>query len=97
MEAWESPISCRVSDVPFQLSDKALVLFSGGQDSTTCLAWALARYGEKQADLFCPRNGQRELFIVFNLVSAKDDRRVLILLCTTAHAELRGSGSWCAN
>ena len=26
--------------------EKALVLFSGGQDSATCLAWALARFSE---------------------------------------------------
>src|ERR1700747_2173315 len=48
MQAARGPISCRMTDVAQGLtwtsSEKALVLFSGGQDSTTCLAWALPRY-----------------------------------------------------
>jgi 7-cyano-7-deazaguanine synthase len=31
------------------MMDKALVLFSGGQDSTTCLYWALSRFTEVEA------------------------------------------------
>ena len=33
-----------MSSIPDRAADSALVLFSGGQDSATCLAWALARY-----------------------------------------------------
>jgi 7-cyano-7-deazaguanine synthase len=38
-------------------SDHALVLFSGGQDSATCLAWALQRYAHVETIGF--RYGQR--------------------------------------
>lgn len=40
-----------------QTGDSALVLFSGGQDSATCLAWALARYPHVETIGF--RYGQR--------------------------------------
>lgn len=39
------------------MTTRALVLFSGGQDSTTCLAWALARYDHVETIGF--RYGQR--------------------------------------
>src|SRR5438094_6245864 len=39
------------------MREQALVLFSGGQDSTTCLAWALANFGRVETIGF--RYGQR--------------------------------------
>ncbi len=34
------------------MQGKALVLFSGGQDSTTCLAWALNQYDHVEQLVF---------------------------------------------
>jgi 7-cyano-7-deazaguanine synthase len=41
------------------MEQRALVLFSGGQDSATCLAWACARFGEVETLGF--NYGQRHL------------------------------------
>jgi len=41
------------------MSDKALVLLSGGQDSTTCLYWAIDRYGSDQVTALSFDYGQR--------------------------------------
>jgi 7-cyano-7-deazaguanine synthase len=41
------------------MAESALVLFSGGQDSTTCLAWALSRYDHVETIGF--NYGQRHL------------------------------------
>ena len=41
------------------LADKALVVFSGGQDSTTCLYWAKAHF--KEVFALCFDYGQKHL------------------------------------
>ena len=41
------------------ISDKALVLLSGGQDSTTCLYWAIERFGRESVTAISFDYGQR--------------------------------------
>ena len=42
-----------------QLQEGAVVLLSGGQDSTTCLFWAIDMYGLDRVKALCINYGQR--------------------------------------
>ena len=51
------------------MNDKALVVLSGGQDSTTCLYWAIDRFGRKNVSSLTFDYGQRHRI---ELVSATE-------------------------
>jgi len=64
------------------MNSRALVLFSGGQDSTTCMAWALERYsyvetigfsyGQRHlVELECRANVIEQMRVLFPQWSAK--------------------------
>jgi len=57
------------------MTDKAVVVLSGGQDSTTCLWWALERFGSNNVEALSFDYGQRHR---------------IELDCATAVAELAG-------
>jgi 7-cyano-7-deazaguanine synthase len=65
------------------VADSALVLFSGGQDSTTCLAWALSQFNHVETIGF--RYGQRH---EIELECREPIRRALAGLCPAWAQEL---------
>ena len=67
--------------------EKALVLLSGGQDSTTCLYWAIDRYGSKQVSSVSFDYGQKhriELESASSVAKAAGVENVLLPIDTFA-------------
>src|SRR5436190_1194299 len=65
------------------MTTSALVLFSGGQDSTTCLAWALARFDRVETLGF--NYGQR------HIVELEARPRILAAMAALPHGTRLGA------
>ena len=81
------------------MSNKALVVFSGGQDSTTCLFWALKQFDEVQAlcfdygqrhsvELQAARNIADKAGVLFTLLNLDLLRQITSNALTTAEMEV---------
>jgi 7-cyano-7-deazaguanine synthase len=57
--AWTVPENQQLTNRQNTTAEKALVILSGGQDSTTCLYWALERFGAGQVETVTFDYGQR--------------------------------------
>lgn len=77
--------SPRAANQDMDLNKKALVVLSGGQDSTTCLYWALARFGPGQVETVTFDYGQRhrmELECARNVASLAGASNVVLPIDT---------------
>ena len=70
-----------------EIEDKTLVLLSGGQDSTTCLYWAIDRFGRENVTALSFDYGQRhriELECAVNIAAHAGIRHVCLPINTFA-------------